>query len=220
MADEGKKGREEKLVKEEEETRQEAQQGNEGAAAGDKERSSTALDTEGLDREEISPEDDTGEEEAKKQEEGSQKKGIGKREYLAIGISLLLVLIVMSSSVFIWARYFASDDEKVLTPSVPQGPVYELKPFFVPFKSNSKSKGFVRLNLTLELYERSSEKKIKKRIEEVRSRVFRILVNTSSKNIENNQGKRILSEEIVSTINLVLAEKVVKKVYIRDVVLI
>jgi flagellar basal body-associated protein FliL len=220
MADEGNKGREEKLVKEEEETRQEAQQGNEGAAAGDKERSSTALDTEGLDREEISPEDDTWEEEAKKQEGGSQKKGIGKREYLAIGISLLLVLIVMSSSMFIWARYFASDDEKVLTPSVPQGPVYELKPFFVPFKSNSKSKGFVRLNLTLELYERSSEKKIKKRIEEVRSRVFRILVNTSSKNIENNQGKRILSEEIVSTINLVLAEKVVKKVYIRDVVLI
>jgi len=220
MADEGKKERGEKLVKEKEETRQEAQQGNEGAAAGDKERSSTELDTEGFDGEEISPEDDTGEEEAKEQEEGSRKRGIGKREYLTIGISLLLVLIGVSSSVFIWARYFASDDEKVLTPSVPQGSVYELKPFFVPFNSNSKSKGFVRLNLTLELYERSSEKKIKKRIEEVRSRAFRILVTTSSKNIENDQDKRILSEKIVSTINLVLAEKVVKKVYIRDMVLI
>ena len=220
MADEGKKERGEKLVKEKEETRQEAQQGNEGAAAGDKERSSTELDTEGFDGEEISPEDDTGEEEAKEQEEGSRKRGIGKREYLTIGISLLLVLIGVSSSVFIWARYFASDDEKVLTPSVPQGSVYELKPFFVPFNSNSKSKGFVRLNLTLELYEKSSEKKIKKRIEEVRSRAFRILVTTSSKNIENDQDKRILSEKIVSTINLVLAEKVVKKVYIRDMVLI
>ncbi|MCK5256025.1 MAG: hypothetical protein KAQ81_08390 [Deltaproteobacteria bacterium] len=38
--------------------------------------------------------------------------------------------------------------------------------------------------------------------------------------MENNRGKKLLSEEIISIVNLVLAGKVIKNVYFRDIVVI
>jgi len=185
-----------------------------------KDRSKSELDTKGLDVEEITAKDAEKDKETDKPKETPQKKGIGKKEYIMIGISLLLVLIVVSGAVFIWARYFSSDNEKILALNAPQGAVYELKPFFVPLNTKAKSKKFMRMTLILELYDESSDRQIKKRIEEVRNRVFKVLTNVSPTNIENNRGKKLLSEEIISIINLVLAGKVIKNVYFRDVVVI
>ena len=187
---------------------------------GSDDRSKSELDVEGLDVEEITAKDAEKDRETDKPKETPQKKGVGKKEYSMIGISLLLVLIVTISGVFIWARYFSSDNEEILAVNAPQGVVYELKPFFLPLKTKAKSKKFMRMTLILELYDESSDRQIKKRIEEVRDRVFKVLTNVSLTNIENNRGKKLLSEEIISIINLVLAGKVIKNVYFRDVVVI
>ena len=186
----------------------------------EKDRSKSELDTEGLDTEEITAKDAENDKETDKPKETPQKKEVGKKEYILVGISLLLVLIVVSGAVFIWAMYFSSDNEKILALNAPLGAVYELKPFFVPLNTSAKSKKFMRLTLILELYDESSDRQIKKRIEEVRNRVFKTLTNVSPTNIENNRGKKLLSEEIISIINLVLAGKVIKNVYFRDVVVI
>lgn len=183
-------------------------------------RSKSELDMESLDAEEITAKDAEKDKETEKPKETPQKKGVGKKEYIMIGITLLLVLIMVSGAVFIWARYFSSDNEKILALNAPQGAVYELKPFFVPLNTKAKSKKFMRMTLILELYNESSDRQIKKRIEGVRNRVFKVLTNVSPTNIENNQGKKLLSEEIISIINLVLAGKVIKNVYFRDVVVI
>lgn len=186
----------------------------------DKERSKSELDREGLDVEEITAKDAENDKETDKPEETPKKKGVDKKEYIMVGISLLLVLIVVSGAVFIWARYFSSDNEKILALNAPLGTVYELKPFFLPLKTKAKSKKFMRMTLILELYDESSDRQIKKRIEEVRNRVFKVLTNVSPTNIENNRGKKLLSEEIISIINMVLAGKIIKNVYFRDVVVI
>jgi flagellar basal body-associated protein FliL len=183
-------------------------------------RSKSELDRAGLAVEEITAKDAEKDQETDKPKETPQKKGVGKKEYSMIGISLLLVLIVTISGVFIWARYFSSDNEEILALNAPQGVVYELKPFFLPLKTKAKSKKFMRMTLILELYDESSDRQIKKRIEEVRNRVFKVLTNVSPTNIENNRGKKLLSEEIISIINLVLAGKVIKNVYFRDIVVI
>jgi len=185
-----------------------------------KDRSKSELDTKGLDVEEITAKDAEKDQETDKPKETPQKKGVDKKEYIMIGISLLLGLIMVSGVVFIWARYFSSENEKNLALNTPLGAVYELKPFFVPLNTSAKPKKFMRLTLILELYDGSSDRQIKKRIEEVRNRVYKTLTNVSPTNIENNRGKKLLAEEIISIINLVLSGKVIKNVYFRDVVVI
>ena len=76
------------------------------------------------------------------------------------------------------------------------------------------------MTLVLELSDESSYKQIKKRIEEIRSNIFKILVNSSPKNIENTKGKEVLAEKIISIINLLLAENTVKKVFFKEVLVI
>ncbi|KPJ61879.1 MAG: hypothetical protein AMJ42_00675 [Deltaproteobacteria bacterium DG_8] len=220
MADEREKDREEKEVKAEEGAREKEQQGEKGAAEGAKKRSKTELDIEGLDVEEVPQEDAGKDEAADKQEEKIQKEGISKRDFILTIFTVLLLLVMISGGVFIWARYFASKEGEGLALSVPQGPVYELKPFFVPLNSDVKSKKFMRLTLVLELSDETSYKQITKCIEEVRSNIFKIIVNASPKNIENTQGKEVLAEKIISIINLLLAENIVKKVFFKDVLVI
>ena len=188
--------------------------------ADEKDRSKSELDTEDIDVEEVPAKDAGNDKETDTPEEAPQKKGVDKRKYSMVGISLLLVLIVVSGAVFIWARYFSSDSEKNLALDVPLGAVYELKPFFVSLNTSAKSKKFMKITLILELYDGSADRQIKKRIEEVRSRVFGTLTGVSPSNIENNRGKKLLAEEIISIINLVLAGKVIKNVYFKDVVVI
>jgi flagellar basal body-associated protein FliL len=204
----------------EEETREKEQEGEEGAAGGDKKRSKTELDLEDLGTEEVSQEDVGKDEAADKQEEKIQKRGVDKRELILTIFAVLLLLVMISGSVLIWARYFTSDDGKGLALSVPQGPVYELKPFFVSLNPDAKPKNFIRLTLVLELCDEYSYKQVTKRIEEVRSNIFKILLNTSPKNVENSKGQKELAGKIISIVNLLLAEKIVEKVFFKSVVVI
>lgn len=201
----------------EDETGKKEQQSEE-AAAEDTERSKTELDTEDLDIEEI-PQGDAGEDKAvEKKEEKPQRRRIGKREYIMISVSLLLALIVMCGGVFIWARYFASDDGKRVALSASPEPVYELKPFFIPLNSKDASKKFMRLTLVLELDDENSHKKITKQMEEVRSNIFKILVSVSPKKVQ--WERKVLAEEITSAINLLLKEENVTKAFFKEVVVI
>jgi len=120
--------------------------------------------------------------------------------------------------VFIWARYFASDDGKEADLSAIQGPVYELKPFFIPLNSKAESKNFMRLTMVLELCDESDNKQILKQIEQIRSNVFKILINVSPAKIQ--WERRVLAEEILSTINLLIEKEIVKRVFFKDVLVI
>lgn len=228
MANERGKDREEKEVNTQEETRGKDKRseertagiGEEEVSKNNKKRSKTELDAEDLDAAKIPQEVGEEDETADKQKEKFQKKRTSKREYLLTIFTVLLLLIMICGGVLILTRYFASDDGKGLALDVPQGPVYELKPFFVPLNLKAGAKKFMRLTLVLELSDESSYKQITKRIEEVRSNIFKILFNFSPKNIENSQGKEILAEKIISIINLLVAENIVKKVFLKDVLVI
>jgi flagellar basal body-associated protein FliL len=130
---------------------------------------------------------------------------------------LLLVVIMISGGVFIWARYFTSD--KGLAPNSSRGYEYELKPFFVPL-AKAESGKFLRVNMIIELADKRSSKQIVKRIEGVRGSILNILINVSPKNIESSQGKEVLAEEITSTINLLLGEEIVKGVFFNEVLVV
>ncbi len=220
MVDEQKKSTEEGAVKTQEESGDKKKHSGRGAdgieeGGATKERSKTELDVEGLDLEE-SPQDVAADE----REEKVQVKGGHKREWVLTFFSLLVILIMVIGGVFIWARYFASDDGKRLALNTPLGVVYELKSFFVPLNSNAESGKFLRATVVLELFNESSYEQIESRIEEVRSNIFKILVNASPKNVGNTKGKKVLAEKIVSTSNLLFGEKVVKRIFFKDVLVI
>jgi len=204
MVDEKEKFAEEEAVKTHEVTEKKG-----------KERSATELDAEELDLEEAPQEAAVDE---KKEE--IQKGATGNRNWSLIFVSLLLVLIVVSGGVFIWARYFPSEDEKGLSLSTPQEFAYELEPFFVPLNSNAESEKFLKATLVFELLDKGSCEHIRKRIEGVRSNIFKILVSASPKNVENNEGKEVLAKKIISTSNLLLEGKIVKSVFFENVLVI
>lgn len=220
MVDEKEKVTEEEAVKAHEDTGKKGEQDGEnaegiGESKATKKRSNTELDSESLDLEEAPQEVVVDE-----KKEIIQKGETGKRNWSLTFVSLLLVLIVVSGGVFIWARYFPSEDVKRLALSTPQGFTYELEPFFAPLNSKAESEKFLRATLVLELFDESSYEHIRKRIEGVRSNIFKILVNASPKNVENNKGKEILAEKIISTSNLLLENKIVKSVFFKNVLVI
>ena len=220
MVDEQNKSTEEEAVKIEEESGDKEKHSARGADGIEKdgtpeERSKTELDVEGLDLEE-SPQEVAADE----REEKVQVKRRNKREWVLTFFSLLVILIMVIGGVFIWARYFASDDGKRLALNTPLGVVYELEPFFVPLNSNAESGKFLRATMVLELFNESFYEQVESRIEEVRSNIFKILANTSPKNVGNTKGKKVLAERIVSTSNHLLGEKVVKRIFFKDVLVI
>jgi len=209
MVDEKEKVAEEEAVKTHEVTEKKG-----------KERSATELDAEELDAGELDLEEAPQEAAVDEKKEEIQKGATGSRNWSLIFVSLLLVLIVVSGGVFIWARYFPSEDEKGLSLSTPQEFAYELEPFFVPLNSNAESEKFLKATLVLELLDKGSCEHIKKRIEGVRSNIFKILVSASPKNVENNEGKEVLAKKIISTSNLLLEGKIVKSVFFENVLVI
>lgn len=220
MVDEQNKSTEEEAVKIEEESGDKEKHSARGADGIEKggateERSKTELDVEGLGLEEF-PQEVAADESKEK----VQVKRKNKREWVLTFFSLLVILIMVIGGVFIWARYFASDDGKRLALNTPLGVVYELEPFFVPLNSNAESGKFLRATMVLELFNESSYEQVESRIEEVRSNIFKILVNTSPKNVGNTKGKKVLAERIVSTSNHLLGEKVVKRIFFKDVLVI
>lgn len=220
MVDEQNKSTEEEAVKIEEESgdkEKHSARGADGIEEGGttEERSKTELDVEGLGLEE-SPQEVAADESKEK----VQVKRKNKREWVLTFFSLLVILLMVIGGVFIWARYFASDDGKRLALNTPLGVVYELEPFFVPLNSNAESGKFLRATMVLELFNESSYEQIESRIEEVRSNIFKILVNASPKNVGNTKGKKALAERIVSTSNLLLGEKIVKRIFFKDVLVI
>ncbi len=201
-------------------TEEEAVKAHKVTEKKDKERSATELDVEGLDAEELDLEEAPQEVVVDEKKEEIQKGETGNRNWSLIFVSLLLVLIIVSGGVFIWARYFPSEDEKGLALSTPQEFTYELEPFFVPLNSNAESEKFLKATLVLELFDESSYEHIRKRIEGVRSNIFKILVSTSPKNVENNKGKEVLAKKIISASNLLLEYKIVKSVFFENVLVI
>jgi len=114
MVDEQNKSTEEEAVKIEEESGDKENHSARGAdgieeGGATEERSKTELDVEGLDSEESSQE--VAADESK---EKVQVKRKNKREWVLTFFSLLVILIMVIGGVFIWARYFASDDGKRL----------------------------------------------------------------------------------------------------------
>ena len=220
MVNEQEKHTEEEAVKTQEESEDKEKHAGRGAdgieeGMATKERSKTELDVEGLDVEESPKEVVSGE-----REERIQVKKWNKKEWVLTFSSLLVILIVVVGSAFIWARYFASDDGKRLALNTPLGVVFELKPFFVPLNSNAESGKFLRATMVFELFNEGSYDQIESRIEEIRGNIFKILVNASPKNVGNTKGKEVLAKKIVSTSNLLFKEKIVKRIFFKDVLVI
>jgi flagellar basal body-associated protein FliL len=179
-----------------------------------KERSRTESDGEGPGAEEPPQEESR----AAPPEDGIPGKAgrSGTRKYVMAAIFLMCMLIGISGGLLIWKRYFSSPES--VSPAA-QGYSYDLKPFFVPL-SKSGSKKFLRVTITLELPGRNSSQQIVKNIEEVRSSILKLLLNTPGHNDENAQWKDLLAAEITSALNLLAEGNVVKGVIFKDLLVI
>jgi flagellar basal body-associated protein FliL len=189
------------------------------ANSDDRKRSKTELDTEGLEIEgATSTAAATAGEETESTGEQKEvpKKVIGARKHLLMGISLLLVLVLVGGGVFMWVKYFSSGRGAEGTGDHPKGPLYELKPFFIPLNTNAEDKQFIRLTMTLELHSEGTLKQVKKHLEEIRGTIFPLLLNTSVERFE--WEREPLAQELTSAINHSLGETHIKRVFFKSII--
>ncbi|MDX1777592.1 MAG: hypothetical protein R3339_01820 [Thermodesulfobacteriota bacterium] len=106
--------------------------------------------------------------------EAAQKSRMGTGEYLVIGLSVLLILIVIGGGMFIWARYGNPDRGQDVALEISKGPQYPLKPFFVPLRPAAGTEKLLRVNISLELTN-TYAKRFVKHNEKVRGAIVQIM---------------------------------------------
>ena len=148
-----------------------------------------------------------------------QKNRMGTGEYLVIGLSVLLILIVIGGGMFIWARYGNPDRTQDVALELSKAPHYSLKPFFVPLRPASGSEKFLRVNISLELTN-TNAKRFVKHDEKVRGAIVQILLTAVPKDLEYSHGKKALMDKMVVAINRSLEKNVVSGLRFTDVVIL
>lgn len=155
---------------------------------------------------------------------GSPEKTKGKSrmstgEYLLIGFSVVLILIVVGGGMFIWARYGTPGGGNGITAELSEGTLYPLKPFFVPLSAANGSEKFLSVNISLELSNKHA-KEFVKYIEKVRGSILQILITAAPKELEYSHGKKALIDKIIADVNLSLESAMVAGLRFTDVVIL
>ena len=151
--------------------------------------------------------------------EAVRKNRTGTGEYLLVGLSVLLILIVIGGGMFIWARYGNSDRAQDVTLELSKAPQYPLEPFFVPLRPAAGSEKFLRVNISLEL-SNINAKRFVKHNENVRGAIVQILLTAIPKDLEYSHGKKALMDKMVMAINRSLGRNVVSGLRFTDVVIL
>jgi flagellar basal body-associated protein FliL len=152
-------------------------------------------------------------------DEAVQKTRMGTGEYLVIGLSVLLILIVIGGGMFIWAHYESPDRGQDVALELSKAPQYLLKPFFVPLRPTAGSEKFLRVNISLELTN-THAKRFVKHNEKVRGAIVQILLTAVPKDLEYSHGKKALMDKMVMAINRVLGKDLVSGLRFADVVIL
>ena len=152
-------------------------------------------------------------------DEATQKNRMGTGEYLVIGLSVLLILIVIGGGVFIWARYGNPDRGQEVALEFSKTPQYSLKPFFVPLRPAAGAEKFLRVNISLELTN-TYAKRFVKHNEKVRGAIVQILLTAVPKDLEYSHGKKALMDKMVVAINRSLGKNVVSGLRFTEVVIL
>ena len=166
----------------------------------------------------------TGENEEKNQvqenpDKAVQKNRMGTGEYLIVGLSVLLILIVIGGGVFIWARYGNPDRAQNVALELSKTPQYPLKPFFIPLRPAAGAEKFLRVNISLELTN-AYAKRLVKQNEKVRGAIVQILLTAVPKDLEYSHGKKALMDKMVVAINRSLERNVVSGLRFTEVVIL
>ena len=152
-------------------------------------------------------------------DEAAQKSRMGTGEYLVIGLSVLLILIVIGGGMFIWARYGNPDRGQDVALEISKASQYPLKPFFVPLRPVAGAEKFLRVNISLELTS-SYAKRFVKQNEKVRGAIVQILLTAVPKDLEYSHGKKALMDKMVVAINRSLERNVVSGLRFTEVVIL
>ena len=148
-----------------------------------------------------------------------QKNRMGKGEYLIVGLSVLLILIVIGGGMFIRARYGNPDTAQDIALELSKAPQYSLKPFFVPLRPSAGSEKFLRVNISLKLTNTYAKRFVKEN-EKVRGAIVQILLTAVPKDLEYSHGKKALMDKMVAAINRSLERNVVSGLRFTDVVIL
>ena len=152
--------------------------------------------------------------------DGTVQKGrMSTGEYLLIGLSVLLILIVVGGGMFIWARYGTPGDGQDVAMELSKAQLHTLKPFFVPLRPKAGAEKFLRVNIALELSGKHS-KQFVKNSEKVRGAIVQILLTAVPKDLEYSHGKKALMDKMIAAINHSLEKTVVSGVRFTDVVIL
>ena len=152
-------------------------------------------------------------------DKAAQKNRMGKGEYLIVGLSVLLILIVIGGGMFIWARYGNPDTAQDIALELSKAPQYSLKPFFVPLRPSAGSEKFLRVNISLKLTNTYAKRFVKEN-EKVRGAIVQILLTAVPKDLEYSHGKKALMDKMVAAINRSLERNVVSGLRFTDVVIL
>lgn len=152
-------------------------------------------------------------------DETGEKNRMSTGEYLLIGLSVLLILIVIGGGMIILARYGKSDGKQDVALELSKVPQYPLKPFFVPLQPVAGSEKFLRLNISLDLTDTYSKRWIKHN-QKIRGVILQILLTAIPKDLEYSHGKKALMDKMVAAINQSLGQNVVSGLRFTDVVIL
>ena len=135
-----------------------------------------------------------------------------KWKYITAFLLLLCLAIVVSGGLLMRTQYCSSPRTDS---AATQEYLYGLKPFFVPL-SKPESKKFLRMTIALELSGKNAPKQIATHAEEVRTSILKTLVSIPPRDMEIKQVEDLLSEQIISAINLLIEGNIVKGVIFND----
>jgi flagellar basal body-associated protein FliL len=99
---------------------------------------------------------------------------------------------------------------------LPKGPVYRMKPFFLPLKAAGEEGEFVAASLVLELGSEDSRPKVEEKILPLRRVVFDLLSDKTSQEIGSEAAQRRLQGQILEQVHRFVSPYDVAKVYFAD----
>ena len=157
----------------------------------------------------LSPEAEQDSGAAEEKPAGARKPALRRVEYLILGLSVLLVMVLVGGGVFIWARYVPAEKGKAHSLVPPQVSLLELETFFVPLKSQDEPEKFLRVKPALEITDRASARTITKKMEQVRATMLQIFLGALPTELDYPQGNKELIDTMVSSLNRCLKETMV-----------
>ena len=160
-------------------------------------------------------------EEQQEKEPKEEKKGFSKKRLIMIAVAVVL----LGGSGFAGWKFFLTDGDGAMEAdaSLNQEEIqvekftYEMKPFIVNLLGN-QGKRYLKAKIDLELGSEELKQELDDRQSQLRDAILLLLASKSFSDISNPEGKVVLRQEMITTINDILKKGQVDTLYFTEFV--